>query len=82
MTTLIVIHSGARVGDRHFGFGEELPPGLVPREVVDRWLDNGWLKEYDAADRLSLYRLFSRFTGATPEQPMTREQIEDFCLQE
>jgi hypothetical protein len=80
MTTLIFIRHG-QVGSRHFQFGEELPPGLLSREVIDKWLDEGWLKEYDAAERPSLYRLFARFTGATPEQPLTKEQIAAFTLQ-
>jgi hypothetical protein len=79
--TLIFIRHG-QVGDRQFHFGDELPPGLVSQEVVDHWLDENWLKAHDSTQRPSLYRLFARFTGATPEQPLTQEQAEKFCLQE
>jgi hypothetical protein len=62
MTTLVVIKH-AQIGNRNFQHGEELPPGLLPREVIDQWLDQGWLKEYSQAQRESLYRLFAPFSG-------------------
>jgi hypothetical protein len=62
MTTLVFSHHG-QIGGRQFRHGEELPPGLIPREVIDHWLDQGWLKEYSQAERPSLYRLFPRFSG-------------------
>ena len=73
MTTLVVIN--AQVGNRYFHHGEELPPNLVPREVIDQWLDQGRLKEYDAAVRQSLYHLFPRFSGVKEqEQPPQQKE--------
>jgi hypothetical protein len=62
MTTLVFIRH-TQVGNRQFLHGEELPPGLIPREVIDQWLDQGWLKEYSQAQRESLYRRFAIFSG-------------------
>ena len=62
MTTLVAIRY-VQVGNRQYLHGEELPPGLIPREVIDQWLDQGWLKEYSQAQRESLYRRFAPFSG-------------------
>lgn len=59
----LVITKHAQVGSRQSQHGEELPPNLIPPEVVDHWLDQGWLKAYDPAQRQSLYRLFPHFSG-------------------
>jgi hypothetical protein len=58
----------------------EVPPNLLSDQQIDLMLDRGELAEVDASQRRSLYRTFFRFTGATPEQPMTREQLEQFSL--
>jgi hypothetical protein len=68
MTTLVFIRHG-QIGDRQFHHSEELPPGLIPREVIDRWVDQGWLKEYSQDERPSLYQLFPRFS----DQPQQKE---------
>ena len=59
---------------------DEVPPGTFSQANIDRALDEGALAEVDAAVRPSLYHMFFRFSGATPEQPMTRQQLENFCL--
>jgi hypothetical protein len=60
--------------------GDEVAPNTFSQETINRALDEGYLAECDSADRPSLYHLFYRFTGATPEQPLTKEQLDEFCL--
>lgn len=79
MTTLIAIRH-CQIGDRNFAHGEELPPGLLPREVVDRWLDEGSLKEYDTAERRSLYRLFAPFSGVKEREPLSRNELTELTV--
>jgi hypothetical protein len=81
MTTLVCIHH-AQVGNRHFQFGDELPPDLIPREVIAEWLDQRWLAECDSADRRSLYRLLHRFSGAKEKEQLTKQERNEICLSE
>jgi hypothetical protein len=78
-TTLVFVRYG-QVGKQRFDFGEELPPNLIPREVIDRWLDSKFLIELDSRERVSLYRVFSPLSGCTEREPLTREEIDEFCL--
>jgi hypothetical protein len=71
MTTLVFIHH-AQIGGRQFRHSEELPPGLIPREVINHWIDQHWLHEYSQEERPSLYRLFPRFSGIN-DQPQQKE---------
>ena len=59
-----------QIGTQRFEHGEELPPNLLPREVVDKWLDERWLAELDSAERRSLYRLLHRFSGAAEREQL------------
>jgi hypothetical protein len=79
MTTLIFIRHG-QIGDRQFAHGDELPPGLIPKELQDRWLDQKWLKEYDAAERRSVFRLLHIFSGCNEQEQLSREEKEQLCL--
>jgi len=75
-TLVFVRHT--EIGDRQFHHGDELPPGLLPREVVDQWLDHGRLQEY--RDRRSLYRLLPAFSGCNEAEPLTPEEINAYAL--
>jgi hypothetical protein len=79
MTTLVVIRH-AQVGERHFLHGEECPPGLIPREVIDHWLDQSWLKEYDSTERRSLYRLLHRFSGCAEREPLSQDELTSYSI--
>ena len=59
--------------------GDEVPPGLFSKEQVDSMLDARQLAEYD---RPPLYRIFHKFTGCSEEQPLTKEQIARYALEE
>ena len=76
--TLVFIRHG-EIGNRHFQHGEELPPELLPPEVVDHWLDEGWLKAYD--ERRSLYRLLHRFSGAKEEEHLTTAELTAYTIE-
>jgi hypothetical protein len=79
MTTLVV--NGAReINGQRFEHGAELPPGLLPREVVDQWLDCRWLAEYDVTERRSLYRLLHVFSGCTEREPLSDEELRRFTI--
>ena len=60
--------------------GDEMPPFMFTQETINRALDEGWLKEYDAADRRSLYRLFAPFSGCKEQEQLTNEEKENLCL--
>lgn len=79
--TLVFRRSGA-IGSRQFGCGDELPPNVLSPEVIAHWLDEDWIRECDSAERPSLYRLFYRFSGCKEEQPLTKEQIARYALDE
>jgi hypothetical protein len=77
--TLIAIHH-VQIGSRHFDFGSEIPPGLLPTEVVGQWIDQKWLAEMDPTDRRSLYRLLHRFSGCKEQEQLTPQEKQDLCL--
>jgi hypothetical protein len=77
----IVFLRHSQIGSRHFEFGQELPDGLLPPEVVGVWIDQKWIVEVDSAERRSLYRTFYRFSGSKEREPLTKE-INEFCLSE
>jgi hypothetical protein len=75
--TLIVTRPGGIAPGQHnldVGFlypGDELPPNLLSREIIDQSLDEGWLREIDATERPSLYRLFPSFSGVAEQEQLT-----------
>jgi hypothetical protein len=81
MTTLVVIKH-LQVGNLQLCHGEEVPPGLLPRELVDQWLDNGQLREYQSVERRSIYRLLPSFSGVTEREPLARSELTAFGLLE
>jgi len=79
MTTLVFL--GARkINDRLFHHGDEVPPGLLPPETVNQWLDQKWLAEYDFSERRSLYRLFASFSGCKEQEPLTKAELAAYAL--
>lgn len=78
MTTLVVLRH-AQVGELHFKHGEELPPGLIARELIDKWLDEKWLIELPTTERRSLYRLLHRFSGCKEREQLTLQEAAQ-CL--
>ena len=80
--TLVFIR--ARYVDGHLTHypGEEVPPDLFSQEVVDQSLDQGWLREVDAAVRPSLYCVFHRFTGSKERESLTPQQLANYTLEE
>jgi len=79
MTTLVFVRH-AQIGNRQFAHGEELPPGLLPPEIIGHWIDQRWLAEYDSAERRSLYRLLPRFSGAKDREPFAQNEVALFAL--
>ena len=82
MSRPTIVFVKARYIDGHLTHypGEEVPPGLLPSEIVNQALDKGALREYDPAERPSLYRLFHRFTGCEEEHPLTPGQLTAYTL--
>jgi hypothetical protein len=70
MNPTLVLIGHREINGQQFQHGDELPPDLLPPEVVDWWLDHKWLEEYP--ERRSLYRIFSVFSGAKEQ-----EQLDD-----
>jgi hypothetical protein len=65
--TLVFIKAPYIDGKLAFRSGDEVPPGLFTKDVIDRALDEGWLAQYDSAVRQSLFALFPRFSGSSKE---------------
>jgi hypothetical protein len=80
MTLVFLRH--AQVGSHHFEHGQELPPGLLPAEVINHWLDERWLKAYDSTERRSLYRLFAPLSGCQVREPFSQKELELYALGE
>ena len=77
MTTFVFVRH-TDIGDRQFHHGDELPDGLLSREVIDQWLDHGRLQGYD--ERRSLYRLFDKFSGCKETEALTPEELNAYAL--
>lgn len=77
--TLVVIRH-LEVGCQQFGHGEELPPGLLSSEHVNKLVDQKQLAEYDSDERRSLHRLFHRFSGALEPERLTAEETRSYAL--
>jgi hypothetical protein len=65
--TLVFIRAHYVGGRLVHRIGDECPPGMFAQETINQALDEGWLKEYDASERPSLYRMFHRFNGCKQE---------------
>lgn len=66
------------INGRLYRHSEELPPGALPQETVDRLLDQGVLAE--CPERRSLYRLFGPFSGCKERESFTKQELTDFTL--
>jgi hypothetical protein len=78
MSPVLVFIRHTDLGDRQFHHGDELPPGLLPREAVDQWLDHGRLQEH--RERRSLYRLLHLFSGCEETEPLAPEELNAYAL--
>jgi hypothetical protein len=63
-----------------FHHSAEIMPGLLAKETVDKLIDQGLVKEYDSADRTSLYRLFAPFSGCEERDPLSHEELTSYGL--
>ncbi len=77
-TTTLVILGPREINGTFYAHGDELPPGLLPDEAIDWWLDRKWLAEYP--ERRSLYRIFSLFSGAKEREQLDAEELSQFAL--
>jgi hypothetical protein len=79
MNTLVAVGPHTINGQR-YEHGAELPPGLLPRETIDQWLDRKWLCEIHPSVRRSLYGLFGPFSGCKEQEPLTQEELNTYGL--
>ena len=75
--TLVVIRH-LEIGDHVFQHGAEIVPGLLAKEVVDKLLDQGVLREYP--ERRSLHRLFAAFSDCKNREQLTKAELTEFAL--
>ena len=79
-TTLVCV--GVReVNGQRFEHGAELPKDLLSQDAVSKLIDLGWLSEHDAAERRSLYKIFSMFSGCDETEPFTPKELNAYALQ-
>ncbi len=79
MKTLVII-GHRELNGVTYHHGAEMPPGLLPDELRDWWIDHGWAREYGNAERRSLYRLFSQFSGCTEREQLAKDEIDQLAL--
>jgi hypothetical protein len=80
MRPALVFIRAHQIDGHQFFHGDELPPGLLPPETINQWLDNKWLAEHDASERRGLYRLFSPFSGCKEQEQFAKEELRQFAL--
>jgi hypothetical protein len=79
MTTLVAIRH-FEIQGHVFAHGVEVMPGLLTHETANKLLDDGWLKEYNSAERRSLYRLFALFSGCKDKEQLSKEELTAYTL--
>ena len=78
MMTLVLIRH-LQIGERQFYPGDEVPPGLLSQEEIDRLLDGKQLD--DSTERRSIYRLLHRFSGCSETERPTTNELTALSLQ-
>jgi hypothetical protein len=76
-TPTLVCIGPREINGVQFHHGDELPPGLLPQEQIDKLLDQKVLAEIP--QRRSLHRIFSAFSGAKEREPLDSE-LTEFAL--
>jgi hypothetical protein len=66
--------------DRQFVHGAEIDPDLLSVEQIDLEVDHKGVVEYDAAERRSLYRIFSVFSGCSESENLSNDELAQFSL--
>ena len=79
MKTIVAV-GHKQFGEQQFTHGSEIPPDLLPAEVVDYHVDRKELIEYDSSERRSLYRLFHVFSDCDETEPLTPEELNAYAL--
>jgi hypothetical protein len=79
MSTLVAVRH-FEIAGTVFTHGCEIMPGRFSKEVVNQLIDQGVVKEYDTADRRSLYRLFPMFSGCEEKEPLTQAELTAYAL--
>jgi hypothetical protein len=77
--TLVAIRT-LNLGDHVFHHGDEIIPGLLDNETIDKLIDQKRIREYHSADRRSLFRLFSPFSGCDQREQLTHEELDTLAL--
>jgi hypothetical protein len=78
MRPTLVLINHHEIAGRQFHHGDELPPGFLSQDAVNKLLDLGWLREMP--DRRSLFRLFHRFSGCSEKQSLEKSEAESYAL--
>jgi len=60
--------------------GSEIPSGVLPPEIVDKWIDWRWLDELNGTERRSLYRMFPAFSGCNESESLTSDELDELTL--
>jgi hypothetical protein len=75
----LVTRSTRTIHGKRYSHGSEIPPGALPPEAIDWWLDQHWA---DECERRSLYRLFPAFSGCTEFETLSSEELKSYALEE
>ena len=79
MKTIVAL-GHRQFGEQQFTHGSEIPPDLLPAEVVDYHVDRKELVEYNSAEHRSLYRLFAKFSGCSERERLSRQELAEYAL--
>jgi hypothetical protein len=78
MTATLIAIRHLEIDGHVFHHGAEVVPGLLAKEVVDKLLDQGVIREY--RERRSLHRLFSVFSDCKDKEQLTKAELTEFAL--
>jgi len=74
MRPALVFIRAHQIGDHQFLHSDELPPGIVSQEAINKLLDQGFLEE--CPERRSLYRIFAPFSDCKEQEQLEQERTE------
>jgi hypothetical protein len=77
--TLIAIRH-LEIDGHRIEHGSEIKPGLLDEKTIAHLIDQRSVREYDGADRPSLYRLFWQFSGCEEKEELDTDEWGEYSL--
>jgi hypothetical protein len=78
MRPTLVLINHHEIAGRQFHHADELPPGFLSQDAINKLLDLGWLREMP--NRRSLHRLLHRFSGCDERESLDKSEADAYTL--